>query len=305
MVNIPDGFGGLKLVDLEAETEFAPFIEDDVHFMLFTRQNPTVGQVIRFNDMQSVQNSNFGPHRLTVFMAHGWGGSGTGGINTLLRNAYLGRYDCNVIAVDWSVGAGHANYITSRNLVIPTGAHIATFVNNLAAADFIDYHHVTCCGHSLGAHVCGGLGKNTRLKIGNVYGLDPAGPLFLMGNPATRLDAGDAHYVENCHTDINLLGIGNPIGHVDYYPNGGENQPGCSSSNCDHGIAPHIHADTINNRGLVWGRDCGTFENMRAGNCNGAGFPMGVHHPENQGNPPRGVFRMNTNQSPPMGQGPF
>ena len=74
MVKIPDGFGGMKVVDLEAETEIDPKfdIQNDVRFLVFTRRNPTVGQEVRFNDMGSVTNSNFLANQKTVFIIHGW-----------------------------------------------------------------------------------------------------------------------------------------------------------------------------------------------------------------------------------------
>ena len=59
-------------------------------------------------------------------------------------------------------------------------------------------------------------------------GLDPAGPLF-PDNPVKRMDAADAEFVDVIHTCGNVLGYAEPIGHVDFYPNGGTCiQPGCT-----------------------------------------------------------------------------
>lgn len=72
---------------------------------------------------------------------------------------------------------------------------------------------------SLGAHVCGHAGKSvTRGRIHTIFGLDPAGVLFNINDPANRLAATDADYVEAIHTDTVALGIGDPIGHADFYP---------------------------------------------------------------------------------------
>ena len=62
--------------------------------------------------------------------------------------------------------------------------------------------------------------------------MDPAGPYFWDMPPNGRLDKTDALFVDNLHTDGNYklaikCGIGTPIGHVDFYPNGGARQPGC------------------------------------------------------------------------------
>ena len=57
-------------------------------------------------------------------------------------------------------------------------------------------------------------------------GLDPAGPLFRR-NTAAGLTRGSGDFVDAIHTDGQVFGMMTPIGHVDFYPNGGKTQPGC------------------------------------------------------------------------------
>jgi hypothetical protein len=62
--------------------------------------------------------------------------------------------------------------------------------------------------------------------------LDPAGPFFSLNDTETRLDTTDADFVDVIHTDSGSLTDGQltfieAIGHVDFYPNGGIDQPGC------------------------------------------------------------------------------
>lgn len=91
-------------------------------------------------------------------------------------------------------------------------------------------------GHSLGAHVAGFAGRAVQdltggLQIARITGLDPAGPLyseFWVGED-NRLNNDDAELVVAIHTDGGLAGYINPIGDIDFYPNGGvQPQPGCS-----------------------------------------------------------------------------
>jgi pancreatic triacylglycerol lipase len=102
------------------------------------------------------------------------------------------------------------------------------------------------------AHIVGHAGKNVRLgRINSIVGLDPAGPLFSVRNAAGRLDAGDANYVECIHTNGPTLilagaGIGAPIGHADFFPNGGTSQPGCLTNTCSHLRAVSFYGDILN-----------------------------------------------------------
>lgn len=69
--------------------------------------------------------------------------------------------------------------------------------------------------------------------IKNFSGLDPAGPLFESQDTRARLDETDAAFVDVIHSNgenliLGGLGSSQPMGHVDFYPNGGRMQKGCS-----------------------------------------------------------------------------
>ena len=65
-----------------------------------------------------------------------------------------------------------------------------------------------------------------------ISGLDPAGPEFTNTPTFVRLDPTDAVFVDTMHTNGDPLyklgaGTAQPMGHLDFYPNGGLDQPGC------------------------------------------------------------------------------
>jgi len=109
---------------------------------------------------------------------------------------------------------------------------VAMLIDDLVNATGVDISTVHILGHSLGSHVAGYAGE--RLKnLGRITGLDPAGPYFEGLSPAARLDPTDAVFVDAIHTDAKHLlpdlgfGMYETAGHVDFYPNGGKEQPGC------------------------------------------------------------------------------
>lgn len=63
-----------------------------------------------------------------------------------------------------------------------------------------------------------------------VVGLDPAKPLFVLASEDHRLSRKDAVFVDIIHTDVLQRGILRPVGHADFYVNGGIEQPGCKYS---------------------------------------------------------------------------
>ncbi|CAG2169283.1 unnamed protein product [Oppiella nova] len=88
-------------------------------------------------------------------------------------------------------------------------------------------------------------GKYAWMSIAYISGLDPAGLGFLRNNSLTRLAPTDASLVVVTHTSsglvkwggdglsIQLSGyLGNvyPLGHYDFWPNGGTGQSGCDNN---------------------------------------------------------------------------
>lgn len=96
---IPDSEGRMHLVDLnpmDLETvEPRSVPEDDVVFILHTRANPTVGQIIT-NSVASIQNSNFNPSNPTRVTIHGWLGTSGSEVNVGVNAAYFQLGDFNV-----------------------------------------------------------------------------------------------------------------------------------------------------------------------------------------------------------------
>lgn len=75
----------------------------------------------------------------------------------------------------------------------------------------------------------------TGKKFGRITALDPSGPLTINEHKArnNRLCLSDADFVDVIHTDIYYSVYRKPLGHVDFYPNDGRNQPGCPLGGTD------------------------------------------------------------------------
>lgn len=78
--------------------------------------------------------------------------------------------------------------------------------------------------------MAGFAGKNVNGRINTIIGLDAAN-IGDVNDPSTRLDASDAAYVELIQTEISFIAMSAPVGHANFYPNGGMNQPACGGGN--------------------------------------------------------------------------
>lgn len=96
---VPDGEGRAHLVDLNPyDTPVEPLYvpDNDVVFLLYTRSNPTIPQILTHNDLASIVNSNFNPNHPTRFTVHGWNGDRTDPVNSVVTPEYLRHGDYNV-----------------------------------------------------------------------------------------------------------------------------------------------------------------------------------------------------------------
>lgn len=181
-------------------------------------------------DIIGVKNCtwNWNPNRPTRIFIHGYYSNR----ETFMQyaEAYLNRDDYNFIAINWLRGAKTINYVKARHRVQKVGMATAKFIDYLVTLG-LDLDHLILIGHSLGAHACGITGKNVKSgKVAAIVGLDPALPLFQLNHREHRLHYTDAKYVQIIHTSGGFLGVKNPIGHADFYPNFGCVQPACKSS---------------------------------------------------------------------------
>ncbi|XP_068814301.1 phospholipase A1 member A isoform X4 [Struthio camelus] len=195
-----------------------------VQFLLFTSSRPSCGELIFADD--SIKNSSFNSSLETKIIIHGFRALGTkpSWIEGLVR-AILRASQANVIAVDWVYGST-GTYASAVENVTRLALSISRFISKLLALG-VSGTSIHIIGVSLGAHVGGLVGHFHGGQLGRITGLDPAGPKYTRASPEERLDPGDALFVEAIHTDADNFGIRIPVGHIDYFVNGGKDQPGC------------------------------------------------------------------------------
>uniref|UniRef100_A0A8C0BCK3 Triacylglycerol lipase n=1 Tax=Buteo japonicus TaxID=224669 RepID=A0A8C0BCK3_9AVES len=210
----------------------------DIHFLLYTRENPTVFQEISAVDAVTIDYSNFNASRITRFIVHGFIDDGEENWLSDMCKRMLSVEDVNCICINWKKGA-RCQYTQASNNVRVVGAEIAYFINVLMKKYRYSPADVHIIAHSLGAHAAGEAGRRVP-GIGRITGLDPAQPYFQDTPLEVRLDKSDAEFVDIIHTDsaptIPYLGFGMPtaIGHLDFYPNGGKQMPGKGELTWEH-----------------------------------------------------------------------
>lgn len=294
----------------KSNEEIQPFYnaEAEVKFELFTRSNPTTPQTFKFSNIDEIVNSNFNRDHPTRFTIHGWNGDLQSNVNLGVIQQNLEHGDYNMIAVDWSAGAGTLDYIAARDRVRETGTLLAQLIDRMVIAGLIDLKRLTLIGHSLGGHLIGMAAKKVSTgRVNTIIALDPASPLFSLNDPTERVDASDAEYVEIIHTNGALLGFMSPIGDADFYPNGGEWQNGCGfdlTGSCAHGRSHEYYAESISKDASFWAVHCTSFGSVGSSGCNlsgGESHRLGGEDAISKNS--RGIYYLSTGSSYPYAQG--
>ncbi|XP_049288942.1 phospholipase A1 [Anopheles funestus] len=298
----------------------------DIQFFLFTRENPDNGDTLFVSDKKHLRASRLNRTNPLVIYLHGFserapGGSGES--SKQMKDALLEADDYNVVLVDWSPLTALPWYVNSVQNGPRVGRYIARFVRFLVMSEF-PLEKIHLIGFSLGAEVAGFAGKTLNewgLKLPRITGLDPAFPLYVFEKASQRLSPKDAEFVDVIHTDGGLLGYPWPLGHVDFYPNGGVPlQPGCAQQElaknrwlgvfigCSHARAWQYFAESLTRpQGFLCDRcepnettGTGTGRSSRdTANCTMAGNVfMGMYTDRTL----RGKFYLSTNPQPPFGK---
>ncbi|XP_078574626.1 pancreatic triacylglycerol lipase-like isoform X2 [Branchiostoma floridae x Branchiostoma japonicum] len=280
--------------------------EIQVQFLLRTRNTPSTGVFLRAGDRAALAASDFIGSRPTKFITHGFIENGFVDWITDMSQEILRADDCNVIAVDWGSNGGsmfpYTQATANTQIVGAIVAQMIAFLMQETGNSASSYHLI---GHSLGSHTMGYAGMRIP-GLGRITGLDPAEPYFQGTAPMIRLDPTDAELVDIIHSDggffFTSLGYGmyDPTGHLDFYPNGGIEMPGCDEGlttyidmnggvyeggreyvACNHLKAISYFHDSINSICPMMAYPCRDYDRFEDGHCldcsQGGCAQMGYH----------------------------
>lgn len=275
----------LNSVELRARNDINAFLneesfkpaETEVKFWCANRKH---------RDLQLTQADNYDikvkidTTKPVMFIIHGWVESFMSQwVRDMVRDT-LTYLDVNVVVVDW---VAYYEYSVSVSQTTYVSDQTTKFIQILFEL-YVLPKSVTLVGHGLGAHICGQVGHKCNGRVGQIFGLNPSGPLFTTpsgGSLSFRLDKSDAEYVQFIITAKGTMGVSEGEGHENYYVNGGAApQPNCGSLSSSTGdiefaeavICSHIHACTLfrlsMNPLLVYpARLCPSWEDFNSGLC--------------------------------------
>ncbi|CAG9809623.1 unnamed protein product [Chironomus riparius] len=283
--------------------------ETDVYFLLRIQNREfSKEEAVNLAQKEGLEKTAFDPSKPILFHVHGFIEDRKKPTHLLLDKTILEKADMNLFFVDWGKGAKTIDYGLARSRVDGISKVIGEFINYINAKHGLSPSNSCCIGFSLGAHICGLIHVYvTDGKLNKVYGLDPAGLLFDVNDPSTRISPDSASYVECIHTGF-PLGIRSAICQTDFFVNKGTSQPGCSNLlnkdnfACSHNRAIQFFMEAIKTPNSFYGKLCSSQENAMLGNCEDepGAFMVGKENREKQ---LTGIYHVITNEKVPFGRG--
>ncbi|CAL1596424.1 unnamed protein product [Knipowitschia caucasica] len=244
-----------------------------VRLLLYTRSNPECGRELQHRHPSD--QPLFQASLPTAFVIHGYRPTGAPPIwIDQVVQLLLAHEDMNVIVMDWNKGAANLNYFTAVTYTREAAQNLTGFILTMQE-EGASLDHIHLIGVSLGAHLAGFVGAQLKGKIGRITGLDPAGPMFTSAGPDERLDPSDAQFVDVLHTDMDSFGLRGAHGHIDFYANGGADQPGCPKTIfagksyfvCDHQRAVFLYLCALNQTCSITAFPCSSYSDFRDAKC--------------------------------------
>ncbi|XP_076221091.1 pancreatic triacylglycerol lipase isoform X2 [Nomia melanderi] len=264
-------------------------------YLLYTRENQGQPNELKIDKRETIRKAAIRKKNNLYLIIHGFLDNGDKSWVLRTMKELLLRENCDVVVVNWIGGAGppYTQAVANTRLV---GSMTARLVSQLVEFGGINPAKIHCIGHSLGAHTCGYVGYFLRhtygIQLGRITGLDPAEPHFSNTSTMVRLDPSDATFVTAIHTDSNPfisggLGITQPVAHIDFYPSGGRNQPGCNEGvigsitlergslfhgikrllNCNHIRSYEYFIESINTACPFLAVPCSSWDKFKEGRC--------------------------------------
>ncbi|XP_077505778.1 pancreatic lipase-related protein 2-like [Amblyomma americanum] len=281
--------------------------------LLYSRQNRNSPLRLDWRSRERNERLNlFRERKPLKLIVHGWQETGDSEWVQEAKDSLLNLEDCNVIVVDWRGGSERGNYIRSAGNTALVGRQGSLLLQHLLTIyrQTLSTEDVHVIGHSLGGQVSGFLGRHflnqTGVRLGRITALDAAAPLF--EDTDVFLSSRDAQFVDAIHTSSGgkvikgEFGILKPFGHVDFYPNGGQKQPGCPPLElfCDHKLSKDFFLESLRNRRCRFiSEPCaGGLDALLADRCVRRGDRGEMGYFADQA-PGRGLQTLETNESPP------
>ncbi|XP_028656594.1 phospholipase A1 member A [Erpetoichthys calabaricus] len=248
--------------------EYLKGVPLSIQYHLFTPNNRSCSTAFSENATSDLLATVFNASLDTKVIIHGYSLQGhTPFWIKKMVTAILERADVNVLVVDWLPAASflYANAVQNS---LELSWSISSMISKLIKLGSTEksFHLI---GVSLGAHIAGFVGSLHKGRFGRITGLDPAHPRFQSVILYDGLNPSNAVFVDALHSDTDGFGINLPVGHVDYYLNGGKDQPGCSffrNPKCDHIRAAYIFISAIT-KPCLQAFPCGNYEDFMKGNC--------------------------------------
>ncbi|XP_016964764.1 lipase member H-A [Drosophila biarmipes] len=266
-------------------------VHGDTGFLLNTRRDQENPQPIEADVEFLVKSSFYAANPIVLNIPRWLGGSSSPEISAV-ASARLQQQDSNIISVDLSEAQNETEIIES----------VVSLVVLLNSNFDVPLDRILVVGFAEGAHLAGGVAAKVQQDLGDqlprITALDPSPGQDL----EHQLSPTDAQFVEVVHTNAGGEGTWEQLGHVDYYPNGGQTQPGCSSNSCSHERSLELLAEMWSPENDFVSALCGSVETLGASNCRWSSHKMGEDAEEP---PASGIYFLETQQSSPFARGAY